>query len=296
MISLIARDCRMLMGVQCRIEIVGPNAPILLDECFALVAELERKWSRFRSDSDISRLNNSPGRPVRVDPRTVTLVAMMKSAMHETGGTFNPTHLPDQIALGDARSLVGDHVTSIPGDAAPWESLGAVTIDPDGLVSLPPTLTLDAGGIGKGLAADIAAGHALDRGATAVCVNLGGDIRIANAHGSTHDWAIDVQAPNGTDAPLSTVSIRNGAIATSARSARRRGTRGIADHIHGSRPDIETASVIASTAAWAEVWAKHLAIADRGLADVESRGLAGLVLFTDGTMTNGQQWKDFERC
>lgn len=284
------------MGVQCRIEVVSPDAPLLLDRCHALVAELESLWSRFLPHSDITRMNNALGHPVRVDPRTVTLLAAMKSAFAATDGSFNPTRLPDQIASGDAQSLVSHHVTRVAEHARSWTSLDDLVVGADGIVTMPATMTIDAGGIGKGFAADLVAEFAIDNGAVAVCVNLGGDIRVANAGAHDHDFAIDVLSPLDASITVATVSLRNGAIATSAVNARRRASTGVDNHIQGSRTDLTAASVVASTALWAEVWAKHALVSHRGTDDIDSLGLAALTVDRAGNVATTPDWGRFAAC
>lgn len=284
------------MGVQCRIEVVAPNAPMILERCHEMVDELEQLWSRYLPASDITRLNHSQGRTTRVDPRTVTLLASMKAAFSATNGSFNPTLLPDQVAAGDSRSLVSHHVTVLPTGARAWDSLDELTIDADGTVTLPDTMTLDAGGIAKGHAADLVADFALECGAEAVCVNLGGDIRAINAGSHQHDFAIDVLSPVDSSQVLSTVSLRNGAIATSALNARRRVASGVDNHIQGAHSDVIGASVIASMAVWAEVFAKHAIVSPRGLDDIDSMGLAAMSVDCNGDATTTTNWSEFTRC
>ena len=296
MMLLSARDHKRLMGVQCRIEAVAPDAPLLVERCFEMVADLEFLWSRFLPASDISRVNRSHGIPTRVDQRTVSLIAAMKAAFAATRGSFNPTRLPDQIAAGDARSLVSDHQTVLPPQARPWHSLDDVDVRADGTVVVPDSMTLDAGGIGKGLAADLVSEFALANGADAVCVNLGGDIRVANAPGSMHDFAVDVLSPFDADRTLCTVSLRNGAIATSTLNARRRGPSGIDNHIQGSHGLFAGASVIASTAVWAEVWAKHVLVSPVGLDDVQALGLAAHAVDHHSAVRSTPTWQDFTPC
>ena len=75
----------------------------------------------------------------------------------------------------------------------------------DGLVSavrLPPGVTLDLGGIGKGFAADLVSTELLGagiRGVRGVLVNLGGDLRArGRARRVPHGWVVEVDDPLGT--------------------------------------------------------------------------------------------------
>ncbi len=157
-------------------------------------------------------------------------------------------------------------------------------------------MSLDAGGIGKGLAADLIAEHARSRGALAVTVNLGGDIRVAQDPNSTRDTPIDILSPAPDASVVSTISLREGAVATSARNARWRNGRGIHNHIMGADSNIVSASVISSSAMWADVWAKHLILSPHGLHDIQTHGLAGLVMHNDGHVETSSSWKEFEQC
>lgn len=284
------------MGVQCRLEVVAPDAPLLLDRCFDMVAELENLWSRFLPSSDITRLNHAGGHSIHVDPRTVVLLAAMKSAFSATNGSFNPTRLPEQIASGDAKSLVSNNTTQLPANAHAWTSLDGLNVGADGTITMPATMTLDGGGIAKGFAADLVAEFALEQGATAACINLGGDIRVTNADSHQNDFAIDVLHPLNAECVVSTVSLRNGSIATSAINARRRANVGVDNHIQGAQTELDASSVIASTALWADVWAKHVLVSPDGINDIEVGGLAALTVSRDGTISTTQNWKDFTQC
>lgn len=284
------------MGVHCRIDIVSTDAPALLDSCVDLLNSLEQLWSRFIPTSDISRLNLAEGAPTYVDPRTATLIAAMQQACDLTNGSFNPTQLPDQVNAGDAQSLATPGSTLLSPNSRSFTTLHDVVMEHGPRVHLPKGMTLDAGGIGKGLAADLIAEHARSRGASAVTVNLGGDIRVAQDPNSTRDTPIDILSPAPDASVVSTISLREGAVATSARNARWRNGRGIHNHIMGATSDVVSASVIASSALWADVWAKHLILSPHGLHDIHTHGLAGLLIHSDGRIETSTSWKEFEQC
>ena len=295
MLVLSARGQHTVMGVTCRVEVDAVNAPQLVDHAFSQLRELEALWSRFVPTSDLSRLNNANGMATHVDFRTVSLVATMKAAMTHTRGAFNPTRLPDQIALGDSRSLTSNNVTTIPTNATTFLSMDDVRIEANGMVQLPLGMTLDAGGIGKGFAADLVAAALLSQGAQSVCVNVGGDIRVSSQPEHSRSWGVDVLSPID-DSILSVLSLRDGAIATSARSARLRNGAGIDNHIQGVHHTVAGVSVLASTGAWAEAWTKFLMATPGGLQELEELGLAGLIVFTDGHSRTTANWKDFTEC
>jgi thiamine biosynthesis lipoprotein len=56
-------------------------------------------------------------------------------------------------------------------------------------------LQIDLGGIAKGYALDLAAQAALDAGATAVLVNVGGDVLAVGAQASGQPWRVGIKHP-----------------------------------------------------------------------------------------------------
>jgi len=259
-----------------------------------MIADLENLWSRFIPSSDICRINRADGTPVWVDARTVSLIGHMIAAHYATRGAFNPTLLPQLIQHGDSRSLIDDKPSSVPVLAHAFDDLAGIVIREDNTVTLPQHMTLDAGGIGKGFAADLVAEHLISQGAESVCVNLGGDIRVARIANTTHAWPIHIMSPANPDTALCTISLAEGAVATSHITARRRNDRGIDCHIASSTcesPSYIAASVIASTAAWAEAWTKSALMSDNNLS--ESLGLSVLRVDASGVVTQSKTWKEF---
>jgi FAD:protein FMN transferase len=293
-LTLGTRQHRTLMGVRCEVSVVGGNAYALADEGLRIIADLESLWSRFSPSSDICRLNRADGTPVWVDTRTVSLIGHMIAAHTATQGAFNPTLLPQLIQLGDSRSLIDDKTSTVEPSAHGFDDLSGIVIREDNTVTLPEHMTLDAGGIGKGFAADLVAEHLISRGAESACVNLGGDIRVSRTTNTTHAWPIHIMSPNNPDTSLCTISLAEGAVATSHISARHRTDRGVNCHIatlHGTLPTYVAASVIASTAAWAEAWTKSALLSDNNL--IETLGLSVLRVDTSGVVTQSDTWKEF---
>lgn len=166
------------MGGTAAVTLVG-GTPELLDDCFRLLAYLEHAWSRFLEGSDVWRLNCSQGLPVRVRACTARLVRELIDAWAVTAGDFDPTVLPRLVASGYATSRVdASRRTALP-DTAVWP--GAIAdIEVAGTdIRLPAGTTVDPGGLGKGLAADMVAEFALDRGARGVLAEVGGDVVVA---------------------------------------------------------------------------------------------------------------------
>jgi FAD:protein FMN transferase len=91
------------MGADVQVLVVG-GPPSLLDEARELVEALEARWSRFRPTSEISRLNQLAGRPVRVSQETLTLVRRALDGASVTAGRYDPTVLGAVLLAGYDRS------------------------------------------------------------------------------------------------------------------------------------------------------------------------------------------------
>jgi thiamine biosynthesis lipoprotein len=262
------------------------------------VDHLERCWSRFRPDSDVTRLNLAGGRPLRVDPATIELLQAMVRGVRATSGAFDPTQLAPIVALGYERSLGADRARClVPAEAQLRGDLGRAEIDGDACcVRLPLGTVLDPGGIGKGLAADLTAELLVARGARGALVSVGGDLRVAGEAPDGHDWRIGID-DDGVEAEQ--VMLVAGGVATSAPAGRCwRGPDGrlvhhLLDPANG-RPTHRAvqATVIAGTAAWAEVWTKALMV--RGSAEVlpmlDALHLPARVVEEGGSLTTGRWW------
>lgn len=200
------------MGSDCHVVAVGGPAH-LLDEAKARIDRLERRWSRFLPDSEISQLNRSAGQPLTVSPETVELVDRAIEAWHLSGGAFDPTVLGDVIRAGYDRSF------DLLGPATPLGTsllgIGAADIRVDGdTVRLPAGTGFDPGGIGKGLAADLVSGEMIALGAAGACVNLGGDLRARGVGPDGRPWTIAVEHP-WSPLPIALLGLVDGAVATS---------------------------------------------------------------------------------
>ena len=166
----------------------------LLAAAFARVGELEKRFSTFDPQSDVSRVNQAAGRGAqRVAPELVRLTADSLALSAETQGSFDPTvgplvalwreagragKLPDASALADARARVGERVVAL--DAAAQTVALAV-----------PEASLDFGGIAKGWTLDRLVEDLRAAGVTRALLSFG-DSSVA-ALGSAPEAAPDAQ-------------------------------------------------------------------------------------------------------
>ena len=212
--------------------VVGVTAPDRLERVLAHVRarvnEIDRTLSRFRPDSELRRLEATPGKPRQVTPLFMEALDRSIQAAKSTGGLFDPTVRDAVEAAGYDRSIERLEAEG-PGPARPTAPAGGwerIQYDPAwNIVTLPEGVRLDFGGIGKGLAVDYAL-RGLQREPFGVLVSAGGDLAVAGpAPGEGWLCGISVTA----DAPLAdTVLLSAGALATSGlgrRQWRRDGRR-----------------------------------------------------------------------
>lgn len=273
--------------------------------------DLEQLWSRFIPTSDISRLNTSGGMPTRVHPDTVTLIKYLVSAHEYSNGYFDPTLLPALVDLGYATSMTDPSMsTTLPTHHSAFAKALALTRvdDAECMIQLPVGITLDPGGLGKGLAADLVATELVASGVLGACVNIGGDLRCLGIGPNEEAWNIDIESPFDASVIIEKLAIHNGGVATSSTRAKRWHTqRGEFHHVlsprtHTPLPENSgtaiQVTVVGAEAVWAETFATAILVAGttKGLALVQESHLAALVFLNSGDVVASGLWKEFVRC
>ncbi len=265
-----------------------------------LLEHLERCWSRFIPDSDISRLNLTPGRPIAVDPSTVTLLATMLEGWEVTDRRFDPTVLRALVAAGYGASIDDPmRVTILPSGQLDWSddtdepTLAALVIDAIGsMATLPTGLTIDAGGIGKGLAGDLAGAQLLAGGATGALVSIGGDLSMAGTP-PVGGWLIEIEHPDRDRGIVCTIAVNGGGVATSSTRSRRWHNDGVERHHvidpwtgQPSTTDLAAVTVVARSGWLAEAHATAalLAGSHHVIDHLERHDLSGLAVTDDGEL------------
>jgi thiamine biosynthesis lipoprotein len=185
----------------------------------AQLAAVDQACSRFRPDSEISRLQRAGGRKVLVSPLLAELVAVALRTARYTDGDVDPTVGGAMVRLGYDRDLSllptcgGWLVRQRP--ASGWQS---VRLEGRRL-GVPTGVLLDLGATAKAYTADRCAHLVARRCDTGVLVSLGGDIATAGPAPSG-GWRVLVQDQPAD--PACTVAMPAGAgMATSSTVSRR---------------------------------------------------------------------------
>jgi thiamine biosynthesis lipoprotein len=185
------------------------------------VSSFEAKFSRFRPDSLISRINAAAGdSPVELDDEAESLLALCDWFHWSTGGVFDPAALP-LIKLWDYHI---PHATR-PEECAVQSALvlcGWKKIQRrKGQFFLPEKgMGIDVGGIGKEYAVDRVFEMANQAGLQNVLVNFGHDLRVQGEPPEKGPWRIGLEDPNDPGRCWGGVVVRNRAVTTSGNYAR----------------------------------------------------------------------------
>jgi thiamine biosynthesis lipoprotein len=186
---------------------------------------IDRACSRFRPDSELSRVNRAGGRRVAVGPLLLEALCVALDAARTSGGLVDPTvgralrtsgydstfHV---VAARDGNTFRAAFST-VPG----WQT---IELDEEGAtVRVPAGVELDLGATAKALACDRAAAAAAAI-AGGVLVGLGGDIAIAGT-APEGGWPVRIADDHAAplDAPGPTVALDGGGLATSSTTVRR---------------------------------------------------------------------------
>ena len=168
-------------------ERLGPGQDMLTKE----LDEIDRACSRFRGDSELSRLNATPGRPVTVSELLIQAIETALWAAEITEGDVDPTCGQALIDLGYDRDFTeivqhGTRIRIVPRPVPGWQR---VVIDRAArTVCVPAGVVVDLGATAKALAADRAASRIAKALCCGVLVNLGGDIAIAGEPPESGWW------------------------------------------------------------------------------------------------------------
>ncbi|WP_274654533.1 FAD:protein FMN transferase [Paenibacillus humicola] len=245
----------------------------------------ERRFSRFRPDSELSHLNRLAGERCMISAAMTDVLQLAHEYTEITEGLFDPFVLDALLEAGYDETF--DIVKLRPSaDAPPVRTESGpqqagrrlrMEIDPViGSLRLPPHAPIDLGGIVKSWSAQrLAAYYRNRRGIGRGLVNAGGDLA---AWGDPADgagpWRIAIEHPWTMEADAGLLLLHSGAAATSGTLGRRwMSPHGPKHHLidpvslSPSDSDIVQCTVAGRYAVECEIWAKTICIAGatRGL-------------------------------
>lgn len=227
----------------------------------ATFARAEHELTRFDPSSALSQLNVTAGGWVAVPVLLRRALVASWRAFRLSGGRFDPRIIGALEAAGETAGvpLPPSPARLHPGDR--W-----LELDPRGgraRVDAP----IDLGGIGKGLALRWAAATLRRRGVRDFLLSAGGDMVASGPGPGGGPWVVGLEDPTGATRPLTTIELRDAALATSSVALHPRHLIDPATSQPAHRRWLSV-TVLDADPAWAEVRSKVAFLSDR-----EPRGL-----------------------
>ncbi|MDD2546336.1 MAG: FAD:protein FMN transferase [Burkholderiaceae bacterium] len=205
------------MGGLCALQVAAPGAAEARHWCALAeqeVRRIETRYSRYRPDSVVARINAAAGAAwVVCDGETRALLDFADQLHGHSDGLFD-------ITSGVLRRVWRFDAACPPTDEAlaavlPLIGWGQVLREGDRVRLAQPGMELDFGGFGKEYAADRVADLWQAEGVAHGLVNLAGDVRLRGSRPDGQAWSLGVRHPRREGALLATLALHDGALATS---------------------------------------------------------------------------------
>ena len=202
-----ACPCDVLMDVNDRSQ-----AEMIIRDVANEAWRIEDKFSRYKKDNIIYRINNSNGKSVAIDEETGRLLEFANELFEISENLFDVTsgvlrqiwtfdgsdHLPDKKDVRKILKKIG------------WRKV----IRDKTSVTLPEGMEIDLGGIGKEYAVDRCVQVATQATAESVLINFGGDLSVTTPRKDNKFWSVG-RLITGSDEAYGLFQLYSGAIATS---------------------------------------------------------------------------------
>jgi len=244
------------IGTHWQIDTVDPVEDALRAAIADRVERYDRTWSRFRSDSLVSRIGERAGRWILPD-EAAELFELYRGLYLATDGAMSPLVGRSLDALGYDREY-SLRPSGSPVAAPTWDE--AVAWDGEALTTLRP-VRLDIGAAGKGHLVDLVGAVLQDAGHSQFVIDASGDIR----HWGADVLRIGLEDPRDVTRAIGIARISDAAICSSATN-RRQWAPGL-HHVVDAMTGLPTSTIVAT-------WA----IAPTALA---ADGLATALFFAD---------------
>ncbi|KIG11824.1 Thiamin biosynthesis lipoprotein ApbE [Enhygromyxa salina] len=214
-----------LMGTRVSINLwVGGGDALAASEAMTdaihEMARIEDIASEWRATSDLTRVNEAGGAPVKVAPELIEILTRAAAISAETDGLFDVSF----YGVGQlwrfepgAEPPTKDQIAALL-PSVDWRS---IELDPGaGTVALrKPGMKVGLGAIAKGYAVDRASAVLRSRGFANHIVEAGGDTQVSGQKGDK-PWRVGVQDPKQAAGRIGHISAKDEAVVTSGNYAR----------------------------------------------------------------------------
>lgn len=186
------------------------------------VIRIEQKFSRYRNDNIIYKINTSKGKQVEVDDETAVLLDYAEQCYDLSEGMFDITsgvlreiwhfdgsdHVPSEKAVSEILHRVG-------WNKIQWKKP---------FITLPEGMEIDLGGIGKEYAVDRTAMILQQQTKNSILINYGGDIYATGLKKNGKGWVVGVEDPDESlykkESSIKEYELVKGGLATSGDARR----------------------------------------------------------------------------
>ncbi|HFQ14197.1 MAG TPA: FAD:protein FMN transferase [Gammaproteobacteria bacterium] len=175
---------------------------------------IEARFSRYRKDNIIHRINCAGGAPVEVDTETADLLDYAQTCYRISNGLFDIT----SGVLREVWHFDGsDRLPSPAAVEAVLQRVGWEKVEwQRPRLRLQPGMEIDLGGIGKEYAVDRVAALLREKTGISVLVNFGGDIAISRSRQDGSGWRVGIESSaRSAGQPPELLELKSGALATS---------------------------------------------------------------------------------
>lgn len=206
-----------IIPVEIKIYNSAVSADTVFDACRKRLTELELLFNRYRSDSEVSRINRKASeKPFPVSEDMFSLLTLSNELNTQTSGAFDITvvplmvlwknaeqadAVPDSDTIRRVRSHTGTHHIILDADTQT-------------VVLTNSNLRIDLGGISKGYMVDRLVELLKENDVQRGLVNIGGDLRVFG--GSPEDpFRVGITDPETPGRIIRTLTLTDSAVATS---------------------------------------------------------------------------------
>lgn len=180
---------------------------------------IEHKFSRYRNDNLLYKINHAQGQPLTIDVETHRLLTFANTCFELSDGMFDLTSgvLRQAWKFDGSDQLPTDEQVAALLPFIGWKKVHFNSET----VTLPTGMELDLGGIGKEYAVDCVAKLCqLNAPHTSVVVNFGGDIQVTQPRKQNQYWHIGIESLEDSQSAVKLLQIKSGGLATSGDARR----------------------------------------------------------------------------
>lgn len=199
------------IGTPWRIDTLDPLPADVISAVAERIERFDAVYSRFRSDSLVSRIGREAG-VWELPADAAALLSLYRALYEATDGAVSPLvgRRLENLGYDRAYSLTPEAVSvRVPAwdDAIAWDGRTLTTVRP---------VVLDVGAAGKGYLVDLVAGILDDAGLTEYVVDASGDL----VHRGPVPLRVALENPRNPTKAIGVVELANGALCASASNRR----------------------------------------------------------------------------